>query len=113
MQKYDEKLGTIVYGSSDDLIEFDGEFCGEVGSYGSDDDVRGALICMSDGTILEVQYGKNEMALWGVNVLRKGALLDRVEPCFDEGADPYSDVAYFRPGIKWAYASDSEWQAVK
>ena len=28
-------MSTRVYGASDDLIEFDGDLCGEVGCYGS------------------------------------------------------------------------------
>lgn len=50
--------GTSVYGAGDDLIEFDGEFTGEHGCYGTDDREQGVLVVVSDGTILEVKYGK-------------------------------------------------------
>jgi hypothetical protein len=33
----------------------------------------------------------------------------RVSQCFDEDADPYSDVAAFRDGLKWAYVA-TKWQ---
>lgn len=105
-------MATEVYGASDDLIEFEGDFEGEVGCYGTDDRDRGVLVMMSDGTVLEVKYGKNGDAIWEVKVLKKGSLFDRVELCDSEDADPYSDVAHFKDGIKWAYAATSDWDQV-
>ena len=100
-----------VYGASDDLIELEGEFSGEVGCYGTDNQEYGVLIIVSDGTILEVKYGKGGAAIWEVKLLVKGSLFDRIDPCMDEDADPYSDIAYFNDGVKWAYAS-IEWERV-
>lgn len=105
-------MTTKVYGASDDLIEFEGDFSGEVGCYGTDGDDHGVLVFFSDGTILEVKYGKNDAAIWGVSLVKKGSLLDRIDQCDDEDADIYSDVAHFRDGIKWAYAA-KEWEAVQ
>lgn len=102
---------TKVYGASDDLIEFEGEFTGEVGFIGEDSD-PGALVVMSDGTLLEVKYGKADAGIWAVTLVKKGALLDRIDQCDDADADPYSDVAHFKPGIKWAYVA-KEWERVK
>jgi hypothetical protein len=104
-------MTTKVYGASDDLIEFEGDFSGEVGCYGTDDNEHGVLVVLSDGTILEVKYGKNDDAIWGVKLVKKGKLFDRIDQCTSEDADPYSDVAHFRDGIKWAYAA-KEWEAV-
>lgn len=104
-------MSTKVYGASDDLIEFDGEFIGEVGAYGTDDDDQGVLVVMSDGTILEVKYGKGGAAIWAVMLFKRGTLLDRIDQCTDEDAKPYSDVAYFKDGIKWAYAA-TKWEVV-
>jgi hypothetical protein len=87
------------------------DFRGEVGAYGTDDDERGVLVVLSDGTALEVKYGKDGRGIWAVTLLRKGALLERIDLCDDEDADPYSDVAHFKPGIKWAYAATS-WEPV-
>jgi len=103
--------GTVVYGASDDLVEFDGEFRGEVGCYGTDDREKGVLVVMSDGTLLEVKYGKNEDAIWEVKLVKKGDLFLRIDQCDDSDADPYSDVAWFAPGIKWAYAATT-WEKV-
>ena len=103
---------TKIYGASDDLIEFDGDVRGEVGASRTDDRPYGDLIVCSDGTILEVKYGKNDDAIWEVKVRHKGALLKTVDLCDDADADPYSDVAHFEDGLKWAYTC-SEWERVK
>jgi len=60
--------GTKVYGSSDDLIEVEGEVRGEVCSYGTDDRDQGVLLFFSDGTVLEVKYGKLDDAIWGITL---------------------------------------------
>lgn len=103
---------TIIYGASDDLIEFEGEFTGEVGCYGTEDQEHGVLVFVSDGTILEVKYGKNGDGIWEVKPVKKGSLLIGIDQCTDEDADPYSDVAKFAAGVKWAYAA-KEWEKVK
>ena len=105
-------MGTKVYGTSDDLIEFEGDVRGEVGCYGTDARDKGVLLIFSDGTLLEGKYGKAGMAIWAMNVINKGSLFIQVDPCMDEDADPYSDVAHFKDGLKWAYAS-KEWERVR
>jgi hypothetical protein len=105
---------TKVYGASDDLIEFDGDVHGEVDCYGTDDERhKGVLLVFSDGTLLAAKYGKDELAVWGVRLVRKGKLLDRIDQCVDEDAAPHSDVAHFKPGLNWAYAAKGEWEPVK
>lgn len=103
--------GTRVYGASDDLIEFDGELVGEVNCYGTDDADKGVLVFMPDSTLLEVKYGKNDSAIWEVRLIRKGTHFDRIEQCDNE--DSYSDVAYFKPGMRGdAYAATGGWEKV-
>lgn len=93
-------MATKVYGTSDDLVEIEGEVRGEVGCYDS-----GVLLGFSDGTILAVRYGKSGLGgVWAVTPLREGDLFDRLEVCTDEDADPYSDVAHFRDGPLKAWA---------
>jgi len=104
-------MSTKIYGESDDLIEFRGDVFGEVGCYGTDEKEHGVLIVCSDGTLLEVKYGKGGQAIWGVTPLAQGALFLNVEPCMDEDADPHSDVAAFSDGLKWAYAA-RQWERV-
>ena len=102
-------MSSKVYGASDDLIEFDGDVTGEVGHFGTDDNERGDLIIFSDGTLLEIKYGKADMGIWGITGIKAGDLFDRIDPCNDEDADPYSDIAHFKDGLKWAYVA-TEWQ---
>lgn len=105
-------MATEVYGASDDLIEFEGDVYGEVGAYGTDDREQGVLIVCSDGTLLEVKYGKAGQAIWGITCLKAGELFNRIDPCDDEDADRYSDTAYFNSGLKYAYAA-KDWERVK
>jgi hypothetical protein len=109
-----ERMATKVYGQSDDLIEFDGEVSGEVGYYDSHEgeEGAGALIIFSDGTVLNVRYGKAKQAIWQVTAISKGTLFQRIDECSDEDAAPYSDIAYFADGLKWAYAA-KDWERVK
>ena len=103
---------TKIYGDSDDLIEFEGDVSGEVGAYGTDDKEQGVLVMCSDGTVLEVKYGKNGEAIWEVKLRHKGAEFDRIELCTDENATIHSDVAHFHDGLRWAYAA-KQWERVK
>lgn len=106
-------MSTIVYGTSDDLIEIEGDVSGEVGCYGTnDDDSKGVLVVLSDGTRLAVKYGKDGEGIWEVKLVKKGSLFVRIDICTDSDAARYSDVAHFKDGIKWAYAA-TEWEAVK
>ena len=101
---------TKVYGASDDLIEFEGDVSGEYSCYGTDEK-HGVLLIFSDGTLLEVKYGKSDMGIWGISVIKEGDLFEVVELCEDENANIYSDIAKFNNGLKWAYAAN-EWEKV-
>lgn len=105
-------MSTRIYGCSDDLIEFEGDFSGEVGCYGTDDQEHGVLVVVSDGTLLEVKYGKGGNGVWGITLIKKGVHYLNIEQCDDEDAEIYSDIANFDDGITWAYAA-TEWEKVK
>ncbi len=106
-------MPTTIYGHSDDLIEFEGDVRGEVGFYGSSDEQdSSALVVCSDGTILTVKYGKADQGIWCLTLIQQGSLYQEIVPCFSEDADPYSDIAYFRDGLKWAYVA-TKYQRVK
>ncbi len=104
-------MATKIYGASDDLCEFDGDVSGDVGCYGTDDRERGLLVICDDGTMLEVKYGKGGGAIWGITLIKAGKLFDRIDQCDDEAADPYSDIAHFKDGLKKAWAAE-DWQKV-
>jgi hypothetical protein len=104
-------MPTKIYGASDDLIEFDGDLDDDITTDAAfaDGDGNGCLVICSDGTLLDVKYGKAGMAIWQVTVIVSGSLFDRLEVCTDEDAEVCSDVAHFKDGLKWAYVA-SEWQ---
>jgi hypothetical protein len=102
-------MATKVYGASDDLIEVEGDVTGEVGCYGTDDEENKPHLFFSDGTVLRVFYGKDEKSIWAVELVERGSLFERIDLCTDEDANPYSDVAHFRDGLKWAhFAKETE-----
>lgn len=104
---------TIVYGCSDDLIEVEGgKASGEVGCYGTDGRDKGVLLIFDDGTILEVKYGKNDEAIWGIKARAKGEAFDRIDECNDPDADVYSDQAHFNRSMEWCYAA-TEWEKAR
>lgn len=103
---------TKIYGCSDDLIEFEGDFQGEVSEYGTDDQEHGVLLLCSDGTWIEAKYGKLGKAIWGMTILKQGELFDRIDLCTDEDQDPYSDIVYLKEGIKSVMAV-KKWEWVK
>jgi len=105
-------MATKVYGQSDDNIYFEGDVRGQVSQYGTDEQETGIMLIFSDGTILEVKYGKLDQGIWEVLLRVKGTLFDRIDVCMSPDEDPYSDVAHFADGLKWAYAA-TEWERVK
>lgn len=96
-----KKTGTRVYGTSDDLMEFEGDVSAEVVCYNLSKEKPLAMF-FSDGTVLHGYYNKNNAGIWGIDVVEKGSLFDRIEICTDEDAEPYSDQVFFKPGLKWA-----------
>ena len=89
-------MTTKIYGTSDDLIEFEGDIYDEIGAYEAQD--KGILL--SDGTVLECSYPKTpDLGVWGFKLIRAGSLFDRIEECNDEDAEVYSDVVYFKEGL--------------
>lgn len=104
-------MTTQIYGVSDDLIEVDGDVRGESNYYCGNSEHGSLLIC-SDGTVLEIRYGKAEMAIWGIQVIQKGTLFDSFDICTDESAARYSDTVYFKDGLKWVYAAQ-KWEKIR
>ena len=99
-------MSTKVYGSSDDLIEFEGDLSGEVGRYGTNELELGLLLAFSDGTVLAVKYGKPVGGVWQITVLREGGLFDRFEACHDPDSKMYSDIVHFKDGTLKAWWAD-------
>lgn len=93
-------MSTKAFGYSDDVVAVESErFNDEFSAYGRDE-ANPKIVAFSDGTILEAFYPKNKgLGVWGIKVVKAGILFDRIDPCFDEDADPHSDIAHFRDGI--------------
>lgn len=108
-------MTTELFGASDDLIELRGDIRAECYYHSpnksGDEDAGNVVIC-SDGTLLHIRYGKESLAVWSIVPLHQGSLFDRVDPCFDEDSDRYSDTAWFRDGLTWAYIA-TEWERIR
>lgn len=101
-------MATKIYGASDDLVEFEGDLCGEVNAYALDD---GVLVVLSDATIMRWDYTEG---LWRATLIQKGGLFGEHVSCVastDEDGD-YSDTVTMADGIKWGFAA-REWERIK
>lgn len=87
-----------VYGSSDDLIEVEGDITEEYGHY-SPDESEAVLLAFSDGTVLRVIYGDN--GVWRITPECRGS----AEYCKDEAPaddeDNYSDRVTLKGDVRW------------
>lgn len=84
-------MKTKVYGMFDDLVEIETEQniypYDEIGCF--DSMVR---ILFTDGTIIHVEYGKDDKGIWKIEVPHKGDAKQKLTICDDEDADIYSDI---------------------
>jgi hypothetical protein len=80
-----------IYGASDDLIEIEGQTNNEISAY--DVNIKFEFI---DGTIAIFSYGKGESAIWKCDLISIGDKFDKLEECFDEEAEIYSDILYLK-----------------
>lgn len=85
-----------IFGYSDDIIEV----------YGSNNVSeicccnKGNLIEFTDGTIIDVSYGKTEKAIWKITVVKKGIAPHTLSICDNENAEIYSDIFYINAEVK-------------
>ncbi len=93
-------MSTIIYGASDDCIEFDGDFVGEV--YATSN--AKTYVGLSTGHLLSVQYDGE----WILRVI-SGANYD-LYPMHDakaeELANDYTDVIEIHDEVKWAVSGE-------
>lgn len=86
----------IIYGSSDDLIELDGDIHEEISP---DNEDESTFLSFSDGTVLSVVY--DDEGCWRINRVAKGtAKINKIDA---EGpdSDNYSDRVTLTGEIKW------------
>ncbi len=86
-----------VYGASDDLVEIEGSSYkdDEIGCF--EEDVR---IRFTDGTIIRIGYPKDGLAIWWIEVEKKGTAAQKLTVCDDEDARIYSDIFEIDAEIK-------------
>ena len=87
-----------VYGYSDDNVDVDGAPypADEIDCYDSKVQIR-----FSDGTLIEIEYGKNGLAIWKITILEKGMAKQILTECNDENADIYSDIFEIDADYVW------------
>ena len=93
-----------IYGMSDDLIEIEGsDVVDEIGCFDRD-----ALLVFSEGTIIRVHYGKPDLGVWSIMILRQGSARHLLTLCNDENADPYSDIFTIDAEVCFCTTIDTE-----
>lgn len=100
-------MKVIVSGSSDGLVEIDGDLYEEFGGY---DDA--GYLAFGDGTLLEIEY--TELGLWKINVLHHGtASIVKTFEANDSASSDYSDRVELEGDLGYAlFAGASECQIV-
>ena len=99
-----EKTHTIIYGSSDDLVEIDGQIQAEYGNYTLAS--RGIPFECSDETKGTITYDGD----WLIKVEKQGSLFQELRPNVGDNGKhtdlafkctSYSDVLILKDGILW------------
>jgi hypothetical protein len=84
----------IIYGSSDDLIEVDGDKREEFYALGDENN----FVCCSDGTVLQLVY--DDEGMWRITIIHSGSAEIEVTLATDID-DDYSDRAVLTGDISW------------
>jgi hypothetical protein len=96
-------MKTKIYGSSDDLIEIEGQINEEIGCFDHDKPIK---FSCSDGTIGTIFYN----GMWKIEIKTEGTLIQAVHVTSGDehehtglakGCTPYSDVLILAEGIEW------------
>lgn len=88
-----------VYGSSDDLIEIDGDIYEEFNAESND---VPTLLAFSDGTVLRVHYG--ETGVWRITPVATGSATLQITQEPEDDDDNYTDRATLTGEISWIVA---------
>lgn len=87
-----------IYGSSDDLIEIEGDFVEEF-NFISDDEGEKFYLGFSDGTVLSVNYDSD--GIWRINRIMKGSAKYLKREAAPTNSVDYSDEVEIDGDIKW------------
>jgi hypothetical protein len=88
----------IITGSSDDLIEIDGDLSEE---FYSPDGGRseGDLLACSDGTVLRISYTQD--GIWRITPVVQGSAILTIEQAPEDDEDHYTDTATLDGPVRW------------
>ena len=78
-----------IYGYSDDLVVVEHN---EHGDYEIDCYDKEVHFRFTDGTVIRIGYGKENLGVWYIERENVGTAAQTLLICEDEEADPYSDV---------------------
>lgn len=87
-----------VYGYSDDIVCIEGSKYkeNEIDCYDKDIEIE-----FTDGTIINIGYGKNDLAIWYICVKKYGSASYNHIVCEDENSEIYSDIFEIESEIKY------------
>lgn len=89
---------TKVFGSSDDLIEFEGDMNDEVDTLSRFGETEGPFITsFDDNTKVQIYYNKE--GLWKIKLLVAGHLFNKIDECLEEKDGRYSDFLFMKDGL--------------
>ena len=90
---------TKVYGSSDNLIEIEGDLTRRYNVYGPP-----ITLLFSEGTLVTFYYTPDDV--WKVAVRIKGTLFYSIDICDESDGPTYSDMVHFNDGLQWSRMID-------
>jgi predicted methyltransferase len=88
----------VITGSSDDLIEVDGDLSEEFYSPDGGRD-EGDLLACSDGTMLRISYTRE--GIWRITPVEQGSATLTIEQAPENDEDRYTDTATLDGPISW------------
>ena len=89
-------MGVVIEGSSDDLIEIDGDIREEFYANGEEED---SLLAFSDGTVLRIIYP--DSGVWRISPVVSGHGTLVVEQAPEDDDEVYSDIATLDGTLSW------------
>lgn len=92
-------MPVIITGSSDDLIEVDGDLSEEFNAYSDADEDAGRILACSDGTVLRITYTRP--GIWRIHPVVEGSARLTIEQAPEDDDDRYTDTATLDGPIRW------------
>jgi len=91
-------MTTTIYGTSDDLLEIEGDIREEINVLAFTDTDDGVLLAFSNGIVLRVVYDKD--GIWRIRPL-SGSSRVTIEICPGDDENNYTDRAIIEESVNW------------